>query len=161
MGCSLPGSSVRGILQARILEWAAVPFSRGSSQPRDWTQVLRIAGGFFTVWATREAMESNCSWYKNGLCGFKTKYKLLCTADVTVKLASIIAFTFHPVLWLTFPHIYGPIIWTNLLLSIYGVVSGFFFLSVSLSIIDISVYHTRLSSLKMPCNFSVNYMTWQ
>ena len=38
---------VHGILQARILEWVAFPFSRGSSQPRDWTQVSRIAGGFF------------------------------------------------------------------------------------------------------------------
>ena len=52
---SLPGSSVHGILQARILAWVAVPFSRGSSQLRDWTQVSRIAGGFFTIWATREA----------------------------------------------------------------------------------------------------------
>ena len=41
-----------GILQARILEWVAVPFSRASSQPRDWTQVSRIAGGFCTIWAT-------------------------------------------------------------------------------------------------------------
>ena len=49
MDCSLPGSSVHGILQARILEWVAVPFSRGSSQPRDQTQVSRIAGGFFIV----------------------------------------------------------------------------------------------------------------
>ena len=54
---SLPGSSVHGILQARILEWVAVPFSRGSSQPRDQTQVSCIASGFFTVWATREAQE--------------------------------------------------------------------------------------------------------
>ena len=45
------------ILQARILEWVAIPFSRGSSQPRDQTQVSRIAGGFFTSWATREAQE--------------------------------------------------------------------------------------------------------
>ena len=52
MDCSLPGSSVHGILQARILEW--IFFSRGSSQPRDWTHVSQIAGGFFTVWATRE-----------------------------------------------------------------------------------------------------------
>ena len=43
------------ILQARILEWVAFPFSRGSSQPRDWTQVSCIAGGFFTSWATGEA----------------------------------------------------------------------------------------------------------
>ena len=44
-----------GILQARILEWVAMPFFRGSSQPRDQTQVSCIAGGVFTVWATREA----------------------------------------------------------------------------------------------------------
>ena len=46
-----------GILQARILDWVAFPFSRGSSQPRDRTQVSHIAGGFFTNWATREAQE--------------------------------------------------------------------------------------------------------
>ena len=51
--------TVRGILQARILEWVAVPFSRGSSQPRDRTQVSHIAGGFFTSWATREALGNN------------------------------------------------------------------------------------------------------
>ena len=43
---------VHGILQARILEWVVFPFSRGSSQPRDWTWVSHIAGGFFTCWAT-------------------------------------------------------------------------------------------------------------
>ena len=43
-----------GILQARILEWVAMPASRESSQPRDWTQVSHIAGRFFTIWATRE-----------------------------------------------------------------------------------------------------------
>ena len=47
--------SVHGILQDRILEWVAFPFSRGSSQPRDWIQVSFIAGRFFTSWATREA----------------------------------------------------------------------------------------------------------
>ena len=57
MDCSLPGSSVHGILQARILEWVAFPFSRGSSQPKDRTQVSCIAGRFLTVWATREAQE--------------------------------------------------------------------------------------------------------
>ena len=49
MDCSLPGSSVYGILQARILEWAAVPSSRRSSQPRNRIQVSCIAGGFFTI----------------------------------------------------------------------------------------------------------------
>ena len=55
MDCSLPGSSIYGILQARILEWAATLSSRGSSQPREYTQISRIAGGFFTIWGTREA----------------------------------------------------------------------------------------------------------
>ena len=51
--CDPMDYTVHGILQARILEWVAVPFSRGSSQPRDWTQVSCLAGGFFTSWATR------------------------------------------------------------------------------------------------------------
>ena len=53
MDYSLSNSSVHGILQARIPEWVAISFSRGSSQPRDWTKVSCIAGRFFTVWATR------------------------------------------------------------------------------------------------------------
>ena len=52
MDCRLPGSSVHGILQPRILEWIAVFSSRGSSQPKEQTRVSRIAGGFFTIWAT-------------------------------------------------------------------------------------------------------------
>ena len=55
MDCSLPASSVHEILQARILEWVAIPFSRVSSPPRGKTQVSCIAGNFFTIWATREA----------------------------------------------------------------------------------------------------------
>ena len=54
MDYSVEGSSVHGILQARILKWVVVPFSRGSSQPRDRTWVSCIAGRFFTIWATRE-----------------------------------------------------------------------------------------------------------
>ena len=56
MDCSLPSSSLHGILQARILEWVAVSSSRGSSQPRDQTWVFCIAGRLFTNWATREPM---------------------------------------------------------------------------------------------------------
>ena len=48
--------AVHGILQARILEWVAFPFSKGSSQCRDQTQVSHIAGGFFTSWATRKEL---------------------------------------------------------------------------------------------------------
>ena len=55
MDCSLPGSAVQGILQSRILEWVAIPLSRESSWPKDWTWVSCIAGRFVTVWATREA----------------------------------------------------------------------------------------------------------
>ena len=55
--CDPMDYTVHGILQARMLEWVAVPFSRGSSQSRDWTQVSSIAGGFFTSWVTREAQE--------------------------------------------------------------------------------------------------------
>ena len=53
---SLPGSSVHGIFQARIREWVAISPSRGSSWPRNWTQVFCIAGGCFTNWTTREAL---------------------------------------------------------------------------------------------------------
>ena len=53
--CNPMDCIVYGILQASLLEWVAFPFSRGSSQTRDWTQVSRIAGRFFTSWATRES----------------------------------------------------------------------------------------------------------
>ena len=58
MDYSLPGSSFHGILQARILEWVAISFSRGSSQSRDQTWVSHMAGGFSTDWATGEAKGS-------------------------------------------------------------------------------------------------------
>ena len=59
MDCSSPsGTSVHGILQTKILEWVAIPFSRGSSWPRDWTGVPCVTGRFFTIWATREALGS-------------------------------------------------------------------------------------------------------
>ena len=59
MDCSPPGSSVHGILLARILEWVAIPCSRGSSPPRNGTWVSCIAGRRFTVWDTREALYSS------------------------------------------------------------------------------------------------------
>ena len=70
---SLPGSSVHGIFQARILEWAAIPWSRGSSQPRDQTRVSCIADRRFTFWATSVWDECNCAvvwasffrWHQN------------------------------------------------------------------------------------------------
>ena len=52
-GCSPPGCSVQGILRARILEWVAIFFSRGTSRPRDQTWVFCVADRFLTIWATR------------------------------------------------------------------------------------------------------------
>ena len=57
LDCSPPGSSVHEILQARILEWEAILFSRGSTQPRNRTWVFCIVGRFFTIWNTREALD--------------------------------------------------------------------------------------------------------
>ena len=61
---NLPSSSVRGILRARILEWVAIPFSRGSSQPRKGTGVSCVAGRFFTVWATFSSDSSSISFVR-------------------------------------------------------------------------------------------------
>ena len=61
MDCSLSGCSVHGILQERILEWVAISFSRGSSRPRDGTQVSCIAGRFFTLGATRDLSSNSPS----------------------------------------------------------------------------------------------------
>ena len=58
MDCSPPGSSVHWILQARILEWVAISFSRGSSRPRDRTWVSHIGSRCFNLWATREAPDN-------------------------------------------------------------------------------------------------------
>ena len=59
MDRSIPGSSIHGIFQARVLEWVAVSFSRGYSRPRNRMQVSCIVGRCFTVWATREVMKMN------------------------------------------------------------------------------------------------------
>ena len=100
MDCSPPGSSVHGILQARILEWVAMPSSRGSSQPGDRTQFSCIAGGFFTVWATREALISyaiclslsdscrltfHCHHFTSD---HSTMFPLPCSAEPSTRLAA-------------------------------------------------------------------------
>ena len=68
---SPPGSSTHGIFQVRILEWIAIPFSRGPSlgpsQPRNWTQVSCTASRFFAIWATREAWEYSGEDYRSNL----------------------------------------------------------------------------------------------
>ena len=73
---TLHNYTVPGILQARILGWVALPFSRGSSQPRDWTQVSCFAGEFCTSWATREAQLpwTYCNYFTYCECIYTKRY---------------------------------------------------------------------------------------
>ena len=64
MDCSLQCSPVHEIFQARVLEWVAISFSRGSSQPRDQTWVSRIVGRCFTIWTTMEVLCMRIEWPK-------------------------------------------------------------------------------------------------
>ena len=81
--CSPPGSSVHGILQARILEWVAIPFSRGSSWPRGWTKVSHTAGRFFTIWTTSKVNpKGNQSWIFTGRTDAKAEAPGLWPPDV-------------------------------------------------------------------------------
>ena len=63
--CSPPGSSVHKNFQVRIVEWFAIFYSRRSARPRDWTQVSSITGGFFIIWATREAPKGGLGFTLN------------------------------------------------------------------------------------------------
>ena len=78
MGCSLSGSSVHGVPQARISVWVATLFSRGFSRPRDQTQVSYISGRFFTVSATREAQGHMYHSNKFGFINYFDNYVTLC-----------------------------------------------------------------------------------
>ena len=71
LDCSLPGSTIHGIFQARVLAWAAISFSRGSSWPRDWTQVSHIASRHFTIWAAKckfpkKVLKGELNWGTRG-----------------------------------------------------------------------------------------------
>ena len=72
LDCSPPGSSVHRNFQTRILEWIAIPFSTGSSLPRDQNQVSHTAGRFFALWATRKA-------HSVGWESLKKRFPFLCT----------------------------------------------------------------------------------
>ena len=77
MDCSPPGSSVHRILQARILEWVAIPSSRGSSQPGDQTQVSRIAGGFCKHFRQKaQTTRRQCSVLE------RVNYRYFCTTGI-------------------------------------------------------------------------------
>ena len=99
MGCNLPGSFVHRIHQVRILEWVAMPHSRGSSQPRDRTQVFLTAGGFFTIWATRGLFSFNFFLVYIKFCS--TKFRLSCCIFLTF-LFNLIEHFFHIII-LSFP----------------------------------------------------------
>ena len=75
MDCSLPGSSIHGILQAKVLEWVAISFSRGSSRPRDRTQVSRIPSRCFNLWAQRSIIfvvwSKEFTIYPGSLCTYR------------------------------------------------------------------------------------------
>ena len=75
MDRSLPGSSVHGILQARILEWVTIPFFRGSSWIRDQTRVSCIAGRFFTFWAIQLLVRASLSYEIKCYLGFRIQIK--------------------------------------------------------------------------------------
>ena len=87
MDWGLPGSSVHGILEARILEWIAILFSRGSFPLRDWTQISCIAGGFFTIWATFIYFLSLClnsHFVQRGVLLFWTLYQVKSLISVSL-----------------------------------------------------------------------------
>ena len=98
--CQAPLSM--GILQARILEWVAMPFSRGSSRPRDWTRLSCVAGRFFTSWAVREAQGGAHRYLNQGgklppdgaKTAARTRVNLNCAASTPELLADCRVFCF-------------------------------------------------------------------
>ena len=95
MNCSPPDSSVHGILQARILEWAAIPFSRGSSWPRDRTPISCgscIAGGFFTTEPLGRQAHNSFFFFLFALCLIVCSFYNDCVLLFSLKEAFIPSF---------------------------------------------------------------------
>ena len=90
MDCNLPDSFMHRILQARILEWVAIYFSRGSSPPRNRTRVSPIAGRFFAIWDTREALLHPvlcvCACVPSCVWLFPTPWTIACQTPLSMKL---------------------------------------------------------------------------
>ena len=142
-----------GILQARILEWVAISFSRGSSQPRDWAQISRIAGGFFTIWATREAL-IHCAWL------FRTQLLRHNHESSSIPPYSLFPYSIHwQVLWVlslwieSQVHVLYPIsilfltTITSFLTSTMVVTSSLIYLSLCLFLIPRFILYSFLESL--------------
>ena len=114
MDCSLPGSSVHKILK----DWVAIPFSRGSFQPRDQTQLSCIAGGFLTIWATRSTYrvgrEEQCglSWRDRQVLA---RVEPGCHVKGCLLLEDLVTSVWEPEekgwlsSWSAFPHLYSNI----------------------------------------------------
>ena len=83
--CNPMGCTVYGTLHARILAWVAYPFSSGSSQPRNWTGVSRIAGGFFTNWAIREALICRSSLFILDTNFWSVSFKVVILMELVFK----------------------------------------------------------------------------
>ena len=93
INCSPPGSSVLGIPQARMLEWIVIPFSRGTSQPRDWTLVFCVTGRFFTVCTAGKLMRRNTeSWMESRISIFFHRLPLHPLAELIVVIRWIVSF---------------------------------------------------------------------
>ena len=129
MDCSLPGSSVHGIFQARILEWVAISFSRRSSRPRDWTQVFCVVGRRFTVWATGKSkvlVGFQITWGHVGLSEcklfslrrtFSRAFHLLCLENylfVYWKLVGLQCWSSHRRRWAHILLCHLPLVWSSL-----------------------------------------------
>ena len=120
----MPSSSVHGISQERILEWVAISFSRGSSQPRDRTWVSCIPGRFLTIWATSEALDfASCFvflqswdqslWLRSGL-GSRSESLPWITGRYVLWMSSAavdLATTLYP-LYASFTKPFMPELWT-------------------------------------------------
>ena len=94
MDCSPPGSPVHGVLQARILEWVAIPFSWWSSWPSNQTWNSRITGRFFTVWATREAPYPRDIYFITGSLYFLTHFACIFHPPTPCSAAMGVVFVF-------------------------------------------------------------------
>ena len=103
VACQVPLSM--GILQARILEWVAMPSSRGPSQPRDGTQVSCTAGGFFTVGAIREALVR----YSNTLLSCFSPLTPHLNLVTETELFSFSSYIYLPLFIFIFPEMFTPI----------------------------------------------------